>query len=257
VTPTDIVIIAVAGVLAGLANTVAGGGTLISFPALLATGMPALNANITSSVGLMSGYLGGSIGYRRELRGQRRRVLVLGAVAVLGGIAGAVVLLITPGDSFRVLVPYLVLVSCLLLVVQPRLARLVAVRRAANGDSAGAPEITLAVHIGVFLSAMYGSYFGAGLGVLLLGVLGILIADHLQRLNALKSVLAVLIKVVGTLVFLVSGLVVWWAAGVLFVTAYAGGHLGAWVARRLSVGVLRYVVAALGTAVGISLFWLG
>jgi uncharacterized membrane protein YfcA len=256
VTPTDIVIIAVAGIIAGLANTVAGGGTLISFPALLATGMPALSANITSSVGLLSGYVGGSVGYRRELRGQRKRVLALGAVAVVGGVCGAVVLLVTPSDSFRVVVPYLVLLSCGLLLVQPWLARKVASRRA-GADAKAVSEITPMVHGGVFLSAVYGSYFGAGLGVLLLGVLGILIDDNLQRLNGLKSVLSVLIKVVGTVVFVVSGLVVWWAAGILFVTAYLGGFVGAWVARRLSPVVLRYAVAALGVAVAVALLVTG
>lgn len=252
---TDVIIIAIAGLIAGLANTVAGGGTLISFPALLATGVPPINANITSSVGLMSGYVGGSIGYRRELRGQGRRVLMLGAVAITGGLCGAIVLLVTPADSFRIIVPYLVLLSCLLLAIQPQLARAVAVRRAASGTTHHS-DITPAVHLGVFVAAMYGSYFGAGLGVLLLGVLGILIDDHLQRLNGLKSVLSVIIKIVGTIVFLVSGLVVWWAAGVLFVTAYLGGLAGARVARLLSPNALRYAVATLGSGIGIALFWL-
>lgn len=250
------ILIAVAGLVAGIANTVAGGGTLISFPALLATGMPALHANVTSSVGLMSGYVGGSVGYRRELRGQRGRVLLLGTVAVTGGICGAVILLITPADSFRVVVPYLVILSCVLLVVQPRLARLVAARRSSAG-SEQTSDITVGVHAGVFVAAMYGSYFGAGLGVLLLGVLGILIADNLQRLNGLKSVLAVMIKVVGALIFVFSGLVVWWAAGVLFVTAYLGGLIGARVARKLSPGALRYAVAVLGIAVAVALLVTG
>src|SRR5674536_232339 len=236
----DGLLVAGAGLVAGAVNAVAGGGTLISFPALIAAGNSPLVANITSSVGLVSGYLGGSMAYRSELAGQRDRVRALGLVSVLGGITGAEILLATPSHTFDAVVPWLVLTAALLLFAQPRLAGVVAARRerrpagasgdrgvgapapppaghgittgvhvglfaqprlagvvaarrerrpaGASGDrGVGAPApppaghgITTGVHVGVFLSAVYGSYFGAGLGVLLLGVLGILLADGLQ-----------------------------------------------------------------------------
>lgn len=250
----DYAVVAVAGVLAGAVNAIAGGGTLISFPALLAVGVPAVTANITSSVGLVTGYLGGAVGYRRELAGQRDRMRALASVAVGGGVLGAVLLLVTPADSFRALVPYLVLLSCLLLAMQPRLARRVAARRAEYGRAVG---LTPTVHLGVFVAAIYGSYFGAGLGVLLLGVLGTLVADSLQRLNGLKTVLAFVVNLVGVLIFLVSGQVAWLFAATLVVCSYAGGLLGARVARLLSATVLRVGVVTLGVVVGLALLVTG
>lgn len=247
--------VAVAGLLAGGVNAIAGGGTLISFPALLATGTGAVTANITSSVGLVSGYLGGAVGYRKELAGQRSRVLRLGASAVAGGLAGAVILLVTPADSFRAVVPYLVLMSCALLAVQPRTARWVAARAAARASDGHERrgEIGPALQAGIFLAAVYGSYFGAGLGVLLLAVLGILLDDELQRLNGLKTVLAFVVNIVGVLVFLASGRVAWVFALILLVTAYLGGILGARVARKLSASTLRVAVIVLGVVVSVVL----
>src|SRR5664280_157601 len=263
----DGLLVAGAGLVAGAVNAVAGGGTLISFPALIAAGNSPLVANITSSVGLVSGYLGGSMAYRSELAGQRDRVRALGLVSVLGGITGAAILLATPSHTFDAVVPWLVLTAALLLFAQPRLAGVVAARRerrpaGASGDrGVGAPApppaghgITTGVHVGVFLSAVYGSYFGAGLGVLLLGVLGILLADGLQRLNALKGVLSLIVNVVGVAIFVFSGRVHWVHAGLLAVTAYAGGHTGVFVARRLSPMVLRYAVVVLGVVVAAVLF---
>ncbi|HET8614937.1 MAG TPA: sulfite exporter TauE/SafE family protein [Actinomycetales bacterium] len=247
---SDYVIVAVAGVLAGAVNAIAGGGTLISFPALLAVGVPAVTANITSSVGLVTGYLGGAVGYRRELAGQGDRMRALAVVAIAGGVLGAVLLLVTPADSFRTVVPYLVLLSCLLLAVQPWLARWVADRRAESGRAVGLSPV---VHAGVFVAAIYGSYFGAGLGVLLLGVLGTLVVDSLQRLNGLKTVLAFAVNLVGVLIFLVSGQVAWLFAAILVVCSYAGGLLGARVARLLSAVVLRFGVVVLGVVVAIVL----
>ena len=250
-TPADAALLAAAGLTAGAVNAIAGGGTLISFPALLATGVSPITANITSSVGLLSGYLGGSIGYRKELAGQGSRIRALVLVSVVGGLAGAVVLLLTPASAFEAAVPFLILVSCALLAVQPRLARLVAARRAAEAGDAS--DSSWAVRAGVFTSAVYGSYFGAGLGVLLLAVLGILVHDELQRLNALKGLLSLVVNVVGVLVFIGSGRVAWAAAGILCVTAYTGGLLGVRLARRLPAPVLRTAVVALGTCVAVVL----
>lgn len=246
-TPADALLVGGAGLLAGAVNAVAGGGTLISFPALLAAGLSPITANITSSVGLLSGYLGGSVAYRRELSGQRNRVRVLLPAAAIGAVLGAVLLLLTPDDTFRTLVPYLVLTSCALLAVQPRLARALAARATSTRDF---PWPTV---VGVAIAATYGSYFGAGLGVLLLAVLGILVADELQRLNALKGLLSLLINIVGVLVFVLATDVAWTFVAVLAVSAYVGGTAGVSVARRLPASALRASVVALGTVVGIVL----
>lgn len=245
--PADVLLLAGAGLLAGAVNAVAGGGTLISFPALLAVGLSPVTANITSSVGLLSGYLGGSVAYRRELTGQTTRVRVLLPAAAVGAVLGAVLLLLTPDDTFRALVPYLVLTSCALLAVQPRLARALAARGTSTRDL---PWPTV---LGVGVASVYGSYFGAGLGVLLLAVLGILVADELQRLNALKGLLSLLINIVGVVVFVVATDVAWTYVAVLAVSAYVGGTAGVSVARRLPGAVLRACVVALGTVVGVVL----
>lgn len=249
--PFDLLVVAGGGLLAGAVNAVAGGGTLISFPALLAAGLSPFVANITSSVGLLTGYAGGSVAYRRELAGQERRIRGLGVAAVLGGAVGAAVLLATPASSFEAIVPWLVLLATALLAVQPRLARLVAARR--EGVDERESEITWPVRGGVFVGAVYGSYFGAGLGVLLLALLGILLEDGLQRLNALKGLLSLIVNVVGVLIFVWSGQVDWLAAAVLAVTAYLGGTVGVTLARRLPAAWLRGGVVVLGVVVTVSL----
>jgi uncharacterized membrane protein YfcA len=247
VTPADALLIGGAGLLGGAVNAVAGGGTLLTFPALLAVGAAPITANITSSVGLLSGYAGGSVAYRRELAGQGGRARSLVVVSVIGGVAGALLLLVTPAATFRTVVPYLVLLSCALLAAQPRLAK------ALGGRTHGSPDLHWGVRLGVGVSAAYGSYFGAGLGVLLLAVLGVLVADELQRLNALKGVLSLVINVVGVVVFVASGHVAWRYAAILAVTSYAGATVGVSVARRLSPAVMRASVVALGTVVGVVL----
>ncbi len=241
-----------AGLLAGAVNAAAGGGTLIAFPALIASGVGALAANITCSVGLLAGYGGGSLAYRRELAGQGHRIRALASAAVIGGVAGAVILVATPEQSFRRLAPFLILVSCALLAAQPRLAARVAAV-AAGRANAGAAEIGPAAWTGVLVAAVYGSYFGAGLGVLLLGVLGILLRDGLQRLNALKGLLSLVINAAGVAVLVFSGRVAWDYAAVLAVSAAVGGTLGVSVARRLPAGVLRAGVVGLGVGVAIIL----
>ena len=244
-----------AGLLAGAVNAVAGGGTLISFPALLAAGLPAVSANTTSSVGLLAGYVGGSVGYRRELAGQGPRIRALAVVSVLGGVLGAVLLLVTPADAFRSLVPYLVLLSCALLAAQPRLAAYVKRRRPVPDPDAPEPrhDISPLVLVGVGLASVYGSYFGAGLGVLLLAVLGVLLQDGLQRLNALKGLLSLIVNLVGVLVFAFSGTVDWAFAGILAVSALAGGYFGVGIARKVPAEVLRGAVVVFGTVVAVVL----
>jgi uncharacterized membrane protein YfcA len=258
VNPADAALVAGAGLLAGAVNAVAGGGTLISFPALLAAGLPAVSANTTSSMGLLAGYVGGSVGYRRELTGQGPRIRALAVVSVLGGILGAVLLLVTPEDAFRSLVPYLVLLSCALLAAQPRLSAYVKRRR----ERAGPPDadaevprhdISPLVLVGVGLASVYGSYFGAGLGVLLLAVLGVLLQDGLQRLNALKGLLSLMVNLVGVLIFAVTGTVDWAFAAILAVSALAGGYFGVGIARRIPAPALRAAVVVFGTIVAVVL----
>lgn len=246
-TPGDMGLVAGAGFLGAAVNAVAGGGTLITFPALLAVGLPASLANTTSSVGLCAGYAGGSVAYRRELAGQGQRARGLIAAGLLGGIAGAVLLLVTPGDSFKGIVPYLVLLACFLLAVQPLVARRLAERGAAGVHPGW--EAQLAIGVG----AIYGSYFGAGLGVVMLAVLGLLVADDLQRLNALKGVLSLVINVAGALIFVAAGHVDWLAAGLLAVGAVLGATLGVGLARRLPSLVVRVVVVLGGIAVAVTL----
>jgi uncharacterized membrane protein YfcA len=261
-------LVAGGGLVAGAVNAVAGGGTLVTFPALLAAGLAPVTANVTSSVGLLAGYAGGTVGYRRELRGQGPRVRQLLTVAAVGGVLGAVVLLLTPAEGFRALVPWLVVLSCALLAAQPRLARAVAARRAAApqpaavgnggvGDASEPPppggsvatDVGWGARIGVLVAAAYGSYFGAGLGVLLLAVLGVFLLDDLQRLNALKGLLSLLINLVGALVFAVSGRVDWPVALVVAACAWVGGLLGVKVARVLPAPRLRAAVVVLGLVV--------
>jgi uncharacterized membrane protein YfcA len=273
-------LVAGGGLLAGAVNAIAGGGTLITFPALLAAGLAPVTANVTSSVGLLAGYAGGTVGYRRELRGQGPRVRQLLVVAVIGGVVGALVLLRTPAAAFRALVPWLVILSCLLLAAQPRLARAVADRRARSAREPaparvgpdgptqpsaipvgpdhpvvvpGPPDVGWGARIGVGIAAVYGSYFGAGLGVLLLAVLGVFLLDDLQRLNALKGLLSLVVNFVGVLVFAFSGRVDWPVALVVAVAAWVGGLLGVRVARVLPASRLRAAIVVLGLVVAVVL----
>ncbi len=239
-----------AGLLAGAVNAAAGGGTLIAFPALVAAGVGSLEANIACSVGLLTGYAGGSVAYRRELTGQGGRVRRLAPAAVLGGVAGALILLATPEHSFRRLAPFLILLACALLAAQPRLAARLG---AADPTAAATTGVGPAAWAGVLAAGVYGSYFGAGLGVLLLGVLGILVRDDLQRSNALKGLLSLVINAAGVVVFLASGRVAWAFAAVLAVSAALGGTLGVSVARRLRPAALRAGVVGLGVAVAVVL----
>ncbi len=247
-TPGTIGLLAGAGLLAGGVNAVAGGGSLIAVPALLAAGYPPETANVTNTVALFPGYAGSVAGGTKELDGQRPTVRVLAITGVLGGIGGAVLLLTTPGDVFEAVVPFLILLACALLVVQPRLARLVQ-QRAAERRSSHSPVMLLAV----LLAAVYGAYFGAGLGVLLLGLLGVFLAEPLRRINALKNVSSLVINTVALIAFGVFGPVAWEAVLVIAVTALAGGFLGAKVASRIPSSLLRAAVVLYGVVVSVIL----
>jgi hypothetical protein len=243
-----------AGLAAGTINTVVGSGTLITFPTFLALGYPPLVANVSNTIGLVPGSLSGVHAYRKELGGsdQRRRAVHLGCFSLLGAVAGAVLLLALPGTAFKRVVPFLILMACALVVLQPRVSRWLRRRRSegAGGEGAGRAEhlspVLLAV---VFATGVYGGYFGAAQGVILISFLGIFISDNLQRLNALKNVLALLANLVAGVVFAFSGHVSWSLAAVMAVGAVVGGQVGGRVGRRLPQPVLRATVVVVGTAV--------
>jgi uncharacterized membrane protein YfcA len=237
-------LLAAAGLGAGAVNAVAGGGSLISFPALLAAGYPSITANVTNAVAVLPGYVGGSLAYRRELTGQAARIRALALTSAAGAATGAALLLVSPASLFEAIVPWLILAACGLLAVQPRAA---AVARARRHPS------PLALHAAVFAATVYGGYFGAGLGIMLLAILGVFVDDGLQRLNALKGVLSLLVAAVTAVGFALFGPVAWDAAAIVGVTCLAGGALGVGVARRLPARVLRGVVIAYGVGVAIVL----
>lgn len=246
--PGTVALLAGAGLAAGAVNAVAGGGSLISFPALLAAGYPSVQANVTNTVALFPGYAGSVVGGRPELLGQGPRVRATAICSVVGAIAGAVLLLTTPGDVFRRIVPFLILLACGLLLAQPRLAKVVQARSRRR-----ATNHAVVLQGGVLLSAVYGAYFGAGLGVLLLGVLGVFLNERLQRLNALKNVLSLTINAVALVAFGVFGPVAWDAVLVVAGASLAGGYLGARIARRIPSRVLRAAIVVYGVVVAVAL----
>ncbi len=248
-TPATAALLAGAGLVAGAVNAVAGGGSLVSFPALLAAGYPSVTANVTNTVALFPGYAGSVAGGRPELLGQGRKIRSVALTSVLGAIVGVLVLLNTSGDVFRRVVPYLILLACVLLVFQPRLARLVQGRQ--GGRTTGGTHVLL--QAGVLLSAVYGAYFGAGLGVLLLGILGIFLHERLQRVNAFKNVLSLVINAVALVAFGLFGPVAWDAVAVIAAASLAGGYFGARVARRIPATVLRTSVVIYGVVVAVVL----
>jgi uncharacterized membrane protein YfcA len=246
-TPLQMAAVAAAGFAAGGINTIVGSGSLITFPTLLAVGLPPVTANVTNTVGLVPGSVSGTIGYRRELRGQGRRTLRLSVVAVAGGILGAVLLLALPSSVFEKVIPFLILLAVVLTAVQPRLAGRLEVRRTQGRDG---PVLMVTV----FATSVYGGYFGAGQGVILLALLGAFVADRLQRLNAVKNVLTVLVNGAAAVVFVVGSHVRWPVAGVLAIGAVAGGQAGAALGRRIPENALRLAIVIVGLIVSVKLF---
>jgi uncharacterized protein len=241
-----------AGFAAGVVNAVAGGGTLISFPTLVALGVPAVNANVTNTVALVPGYLGGAWAQRAELADYASHLRSLMLVAAAGGLAGSVLLVLSPEDLFRELVPWLVLLACVLLASGEWVKGRLAARRLARGTThrtVGAAPL----HLAVFASAVYGGYFGAGLGILLLAVLGLALDDPLPRVNSLKSALSLVVNLLAAAFFVFSGLVEWRFAAIMAVTSLAGGAAGGRVATRLPPRVMRVLVVAFGVAVAVRL----
>lgn len=235
-----------AGIAAGTINTVVGSGTLITFPTLLAFGVPPVTANVSNTVGLVPGSVSGAIGYRRELRGQRGRLVRLASACLIGGVAGAVLLLALPAAAFNAIVPALILLGCVLVMLQPMIARRVAARAESRG---GVPEHgALWVWLLVMLASVYGGYFGAAQGVLLMAIMGIGIPDSLQRLNGTKNVLAGIVNGVAALTFILVAEVDWVIVALIATGAVIGGQVGATVGRRLPPLALRLVIVTVGVA---------
>jgi hypothetical protein len=238
---THAVLLVLAGVGAGIFNGVAGGGSLISFPALLALGYPALTANITNTIGIWPGYAGSATGFRREIGGQREHLVQLTPVALLGGIAGAILLLTTSSAAFRTLAPWLVLGASILFAAQPLL------RRALGGSAHHPPKVRpVLLAGGTFAASVYGGYFGAGLGVMLLAILGLALPDSIARTSGLRTVLSMLVNGVAAAVFLIHRGLAWEAVGLLAIGSLAGGWVGAKVALSIPAAGLRAVVVIVG-----------
>jgi hypothetical protein len=237
----EMIAIAVAGIAAGTINTVVGSGTLITFPVLLAFGYAPVTANVSNTIGLVPGSASGALGYRRELAGQRQRALRLGAMSVLGGVTGAVLLLVLPASTFKAIVPAFIAVAVVLTALQPRLNRRLA-ERTAERPRHGGPLAPIAVYI----TGVYGGYFGAGQGILLLAIFGVLLPQSLHRSNALKNVLAGTVNGVAGLYFVFAAHVEWAPAAIIAATSVIGGQLGARYGRRLHPDALRALIVLVG-----------
>ncbi len=246
-TPLEALAIAAAGAVAGAINVIVGSGSLVTFPTLLAFGFPPLVANVSNTVGLVPGSASGVIGYRRELAGQGSRIVRLGLAALLGSIVGALLLLALPASLFGRVVPFLILLASLLMALQPRLSAFVARHRPHGAEHSGG-LVAL-----IFLTAIYGGYFGAAQSVILFALLAIFVPDDLQRLNGLKNVLALIVNGVAALVFAAVAPVDWRVALLIAAGSIVGGQVGAVVGRRMPPLLLRLVVVAVGLLVAVKL----
>jgi uncharacterized membrane protein YfcA len=244
-----------AGLAAGTINTVVGSGTLITFPTLLAFGYPPVLANVSNNVGLVPGVASGVVGYRAELAGQRRRIIRLGSASLCGGLVGAILLLVLPAGAFKAIVPVLIGIALVMVVFQPRLSKWVARRQPAETDVAAPVSQDAALEVGgpalwvlVFASGVYGGYFGAAQGVLLIGLMGVAFTDSMQRINAVKNVLAGLVNGIAAVVFVLATHIDWGVAGLIAAGAILGGQIGARIGRKLPPWGLRVLIICVGVA---------
>ncbi len=237
-----------AAVAAGFINALAGGGTLITFPVLMAIGLPAVSANVTNTVALSPGYLGGTLAQSGDLKDQRKRLWIVLPAGILGGLAGGILLLRTGEKLFTTLVPFLILLATALLAIQNPM-RSWLTRRRESGNKKAAPEFW--AFLPVFLAAIYGGYFGAGLSVIVLAVLGLILNDTLTRLNALKQGIAFATNLAAAIFFVFSGMVNWSIALVMAVGALLGGALGGRLAGRIKPSSLRWMVVSIGLVIGV------
>ncbi len=230
-----------AGIAAGTINTVVGSGTLITFPTLLAFGYAPVTANVSNTIGLVPGSVSGAVGYRHELRGQRERVVQLGLAAVCGGTLGSVLLLVLPASAFKAIVPFFIAIALVLILGQKQINRALGDRRRGAGEG-----VPLGAAAGAFACGVYGGYFGAAQGILMMSVLGLSIDDTVQRLNAVKVVTTGMTNLVAGIVFVLAAHIAWDVAGLIACGSIIGGVLGARYGRRLSPGALRALIVVVG-----------
>jgi uncharacterized membrane protein YfcA len=248
VTWAELLLVALAGGGAGLINAVVGSGTLITFPTLLALGVPPVVANVSNSIGLAPGNLSAALASRPDLIGQRARIARYGIASLIGSVAGALVLLWLPPSAFGAIVPVLIGLGCLLVIVGPWLTRRIAARRErlGMGDvSAVGPTWLVGA---IIVTGMYGGYFGAAQGVLVLAILGVALAETLPRINGLKNVLVMIANAVAGVVFVIISEVDWWIVLAVGVGSVLGAQVGARIGRRLPPVVYRIVIVAVGVA---------
>lgn len=237
----EIIAIAIAGMAAGTINTIVGSGTLITFPVLLAFGYAPVTANVSNTIGLVPGSVSGAIGYRRELAGQRGRVLRFGTMSVLGGVTGAVLLLVLPASAFKDVVPGFIAIALVLAVLQPSLNR-----RLAGHVASGALRVKLLLPLAIYITGVYGGYFGAGQGIILISILGVTLPQSLHDSNALKNVLAGLVNGVAGVYFVFAAHVEWGPAAIIAGSSIIGAQLGARYGRRLPPDALRALIVLVG-----------
>jgi uncharacterized membrane protein YfcA len=242
------ILVGLAAIAAGAVNALAGGGTLITFPTLIAVGIPAVAASVTNTVALVPGYLGATFAQSKDLAGQKRRLWLFLPVGAIGGIIGGILLLNTGEKLFQELIPVLILLASGLLAIQDPL-RAWLLRRAAKAGAVKTSENWGVLPVG--LAAIYGGYFGAGLSVIVLAVLGLVLDDNLTRANALKQAVSFSVNLAAAIFFLFSGRVVWPVAAVMAVGALLGGALGGRLAGRIKPSMLRMIVVSIGLLVGI------
>ncbi len=249
-TSGEILAILAAATGAGAINAVVGSGSLITFPTLLAFGFPPVIANVSNNIGLVPGNVSGAFGYREELSGQRGRLIRLGIASCAGSLAGAAALLALPPGVFEVIVPALIILACVLVVLQPRLSAWVAARGKERAEHGGPVLIA-----GIFLAGVYGGYFGAAQGVLVIGLLGVFLTESLQRVNAGKNVLVTVVNATAAVVFVIFAHVAWLAVALIAVGSTAGGLIGAKVGRRLPPLALRIIIVVIGVIAAVKLIF--
>jgi hypothetical protein len=250
-TEVELIVVGLAAILGGAVNALAGGGTLITFPMLIAVGIPTVAANVTNTVALCPGYLGGALAELKGLSGDKRRLYVFGLAGAIGGVVGGILLLNTGEETFRVLVPYLILLASGLLVIEDPIHRWQERRGCRNGAQ---QEHEIWKAFPVFLASVYGGYFGGGLSVIVLAVLALVSQESLTRLNASKQVIALCVNVAAAVFFIFRAEIVWTATAVMAVGALAGGAIGGLVADWVRPSVLRGIVVVFGVTISIFYF---
>ncbi|UWZ33478.1 sulfite exporter TauE/SafE family protein [Dactylosporangium roseum] len=247
-----------AGFWAGMINVVVGSGTLVSFPVLLLCGYPPLVANISNNIGLVGGNLSGTFGYRRELREQRGAARVLLPASTAGGVVGAVLLLVLPAEAFKTIVPALIAVGVLMVVAGPVVQRRAARRQRAEDGTGEPPATRLAAAVGIFVLGVYGGYFGAAQGILIVGLMSMLTSESMQSLTAIKNLLVASVNTIAAITFMLvaRGSIDWPAVLLIALGATLGGVVGARFGRRLSPALIRTLIVAIGTAAIVNLVFL-